>query len=54
MTCDCCQSDYDDDNDVALFGVLKDCNGKSWALCGPCIQVMWRERAPQFDTPQLM
>ena len=47
MTCDCCQKRRDDDNDIALFGVLKDCNGKTWAICGKCIQVMWRKRAPK-------
>jgi len=46
MRCGCCGERYDDDNDIAVFGILKDCNGKSWALCGPCIQVMWQERAP--------
>ena len=49
MTCGCCGERYDDDNDIAVFGVLKDCNGVSWALCGPCIQVMWQERAPEVE-----
>ena len=47
MTCDCCQERYEDDNDLVLFGMLMDGNGKRWALCGPCIQVIWRARAPR-------
>jgi hypothetical protein len=54
VRCGCCQDCYIEDNDLALFGMLKDANGVMWALCGPCIQIMWRERAPQFDAPQLM
>lgn len=47
VTCGCCQGKYSDDNDLALFGMLRDANGRSWRLCGPCIQVPWRERAPR-------
>lgn len=49
MTCGCCQTYYDQDNDLAVFGFLKDCNGTTWALCGPCIQAIWQERAPHAD-----
>lgn len=49
MTCGCCQKDYDDLNDIALFGLLTDCNDKKWDICGKCIQVMWRKRAPKPD-----
>ena len=47
VQCGCCHTAYDNDNDIVLFGLLSDCNGRRWALCGPCIQVMWRERAPK-------
>lgn len=47
MRCGCCQKDRQDPNDIALFGTLTDANGKVWDLCGKCIQVMWRKRAPR-------
>lgn len=47
MICGCCGDRYEDPNDLAVFGLLTDGNGKHWDLCGPCIQVMWQERAPR-------
>jgi hypothetical protein len=49
MKCGCCQKSPKDPNDAALFGRLTDCNGKIWDICGKCIQVMWRKRAPKPD-----
>jgi hypothetical protein len=45
--CECCQKVRTDPIDVGLFGDLTDCNGKKWRICGKCIQVMWRKRAPR-------
>lgn len=48
MTCDCCGESYSDPNDLAVFGTLVMAKPlKRWKVCGPCIQVMWRERAPK-------
>lgn len=47
MRCELCQKRRDDPNDMELFGALTDCNGKTWRICGKCIQVMWRKRAPK-------
>lgn len=48
-TCGCCQTSYEDENDLVLFGALRDANGKVWAICGPCVQAMWAERAPAVE-----
>ncbi len=47
--CGCCQKSYDDPDDLAVFGILTDAGGKNWDLCGKCIQVMWRKRAPKLE-----
>lgn len=49
MSCGCCRGQYEDPNDLAVFGVLTDCNGRRWDLCGPCQQLLWAERAPRAD-----
>lgn len=48
-TCGCCGESYEDPNDLAVFGVLTDANGKAWKLCGPCIQALWAERRPDLE-----
>jgi len=53
FTCSCCQHSYDDPLDLVLFGQLA-IHGKTWAICGECIQAMWQERVPDLeDIPML-
>lgn len=47
MTCGCCQKTRTEPEDVAVFSTLTAPGGKVWDICGKCIQVMWRKRAPR-------
>ncbi len=47
--CGCCQKTRTDPEQLAMFGTLTDAGGKTWDICGKCIQVMWRKRAPKPD-----
>lgn len=49
VRCGCCQKARTDPGEIALFGTLTDASGKTWRICGKCIQVMWHRRAPRPD-----
>lgn len=45
--CGCCQKTRTDPEDLDTFGTLTDAGCKTWDICGKCIQVLWRKRAPR-------
>jgi hypothetical protein len=45
--CGCCQKIRTGYEELAVFGVLTSAAGVTWDLCGKCIQVLWRKRAPR-------
>lgn len=49
MTCGVCQKTRTEPEDVAMFGQLTDAGGKVWPVCGKCIRVLWRKRAPKVE-----
>lgn len=49
VSCQCCQKTRTDPDDIAVFGHLVYLDGRTFRVCGKCIQVMWRKRAPRPD-----
>lgn len=52
--CGCCQKVADNPMDIAMFSLLLAPGGKAWDICGKCIQVLWRKRAPKPEPIEML
>ena len=52
-TCELCQKTRIGAENIAMFSRLLAPGGKSWDICGKCVQVLWRKRAPKLEPVEM-